>query len=68
MTKRVDVGIVDGEIKFDFNGFEGDTCSTEEVLIRALLEKMGVKTHVIRSDNERETELESVAERTRTGQ
>jgi hypothetical protein len=52
----------------DFNGFPGDTCSSEENMIRALYRKMGVETDVEYSDNKREAEFKGAAERERNGQ
>lgn len=34
----------DGKMTFDFSGFEGKSCETEEAAIRALLGRMGVAT------------------------
>ncbi|MBI5077105.1 DUF2997 domain-containing protein [Candidatus Falkowbacteria bacterium] len=42
-TIAVEIG-PDGKMSFDFHGFEGETCETEEAAIRALLGKMCVST------------------------
>ena len=66
--KRVNIVIEAGKVNLDFNGFPGDTCSSEENIIRALYGKMGVTTDVEYSDNKREAELKGAAERERNGQ
>jgi len=66
--KRVHIVIEAGKVNLDFNGFPGDTCSSEENMIRALYGKMGVTTDVEYSDNKREAELKGAAERERNGQ
>jgi hypothetical protein len=66
--KRVHIVIEAGKVNLDFNGFPGDTCSSEENMIRALYEKMGVTTDVEYSDNKREAEFKGAAERERNGQ
>lgn len=58
--KKVTVSIVGKEINLDFEGFAGDSCSDEENAFRVFLEKMGVKTNVIHSDNKQEKETEFI--------
>jgi hypothetical protein len=65
--KRVHIVIEAGKVNLDFNGFPGDACSSEENMIRALYEKMGVTTDVEYSDNKREAEPKGAAERERNG-
>ena len=53
--KTVDIILTeDGKLTFDFEGFEGDDCSYEEDAFRIFLAKMGVKTNIIHSDNNKE--------------
>jgi hypothetical protein len=66
--KRVHIVIEAGKVNLDFNGFPGDTCSSEENMIRSLYGKMGVETDVEYSDNKREAEFKGAAERERNGQ
>jgi len=64
--KRVKVGIKEGKVTLDFDGFVGGTCSDEEDTIRALYGKMGVENDVEYSDNKREREANGNAERERS--
>lgn len=53
--KKADVVLTeDGRIAIDFEGFEGDDCSYEEDAMRIFLAKMGVKTDIVHSDNNKE--------------
>lgn len=61
--KRVRVGIKNGRVTLDFDGFADETCSDEEDVIRTLYEKMGVNNDVEYSDNKREAEANGTAEK-----
>ena len=50
--KRVHIVIEAGKVNLDFNGFPGDTCSSEENMIRALYGKMGVETDFRKASTE----------------
>ena len=63
--RRIKAEIKGGKIHLDFEGFAGNTCSTEEDKIRILLGKMGVRSDVEYSDNKREAEVNGTAERER---
>lgn len=65
--KRISVYIKNGEVKLDFEGFAGETCTNEENVIRTLYGKMGVETNVKHSDNKRAAEANGAAERERNG-
>ena len=62
--KKITAKITDGQILLDFDGFMGNACSDEEDLVRTLYAKMGVETDV-KSDNKKESETETIAERER---
>lgn len=63
--RKVTAEIRNGEVKFDFDGFLGDTCQDEEDKIRFLLGRMGVQTDVQSDNRKREAEANSYAEQER---
>lgn len=43
--KMVKARVKNGKIEIDFEGFPDKTCDIEELMMRSILEKMGVETN-----------------------